>query len=202
MSDNKKDKKEKDEKNEKDPYKKYKDFQWEDADGFKNGPIGDENRKCRDVLCCVIFLAFLFACVFVGLYSYDKGDPNIILYPYDDDGRQCGREDYKDYKYIYFYEAKENVKSIKLGGVLNAFCVKECIKTKIPEGQTYMTFDCKTTSKKTDCNVDEDNYYTSRNFIGRFCIPWTAKDEKPYDPIEDEKIKKREMVKFMLNTMP
>ena len=187
MSDKKKDKKEKNEKDPVDPYQKYKDFQWEDADGFKNGPIGDENRKCRDVLCCIIFFAFLIACVFVGLYSYDKGDPNIILYPYDDDGRQCGREDYKDYKYIYFYEAKENVKSIKLGGVLNAFCVKDCIKTKIPEGQTYMTFDCKTTSKKTDCNVDEDNYYTSRNFIGRFCIPWTAKDEKPYDPIEDEK---------------
>ena len=44
MSDNKKDKKKKDEKNEKDPYQKYKDFQWEDADGFKNGPVGDENR--------------------------------------------------------------------------------------------------------------------------------------------------------------
>ena len=33
-----------------DPYKKYKEFQWEDADKFKNGPISDENRQCKDML--------------------------------------------------------------------------------------------------------------------------------------------------------
>jgi hypothetical protein len=151
MSDKKKDKKEKNEKDPVDPYQKYKDFQWEDADGFKNGPIGDENRKCRDILCCIIFLAFLFACVFVGLYSYDKGDPNIILYPYDDDGIQCGIGDYKDYKYIYFYRAKEDAKDLKVGSMLSAFCVKECINTKISgeDEDSYMPFDCKPTKKKT-----------------------------------------------------
>ena len=170
-----------------DPYQKYKDFKWEDADGFKNGPIGDENRKCRDVLCCIIFFAFLLACVFVGLYSYDKGDPNIILFPYDDDGNQCGRGLYKDYKYIYFYKAKEDAKKVKLGSALSAFCVSDCFQEKLSDTETEKVFDCKPTKLKTDCSVSKENYYTSRKFIGRFCIPWTAKEEEKYDPIEDEK---------------
>ena len=173
------------EKNPNDPYQKYKDFKWEDADGFKNGPIGDENRKCRDVLCCIIFFAFLLACVFVGLYSYDKGDPNIILFPYDDDGNQCGRGLYKDYKYIYFYKAKEDAKKVKLGSALSAFCVSDCFQEKLSDTETEKVFDCKPTKLKTDCSVSKENYYTSRKFIGRFCIPWTAKEEEKYDPIED-----------------
>ena len=175
------------EKNPNDPYQKYKDFKWEDADEFKNGPIGDENRKCRDVLCCIIFFAFLLACVFVGLYSYDKGDPNIILFPYDDDGNQCGRGLYKDYKYIYFYKAKEDAKKVKLGSALSAFCVSDCFQEKLSDTETEKVFDCKPTKLKTDCSVSKENYYTSRKFIGRFCIPWTAKEEEKYDPIEDEK---------------
>ena len=173
------------EKNPNDPYQKYKDFKWEDADGFKNGPIGDENRKCRDVLCCIIFFVFLLACVFVGLYSYDKGDPNIILFPYDDDGNQCGRGLYKDYKYIYFYKAKEDAKKVKLGSALSAFCVSDCFQEKLSDTETEKVFDCKPTKLKTDCSVSKENYYTSRKFIGRFCIPWTAKEEEKYDPIED-----------------
>ena len=173
------------EKNPNDPYQKYKDFKWEDADEFKNGPIGDENRKCRDVLCCIIFFAFLLACVFVGLYSYDKGDPNIILFPYDDDGNQCGRGLYKDYKYIYFYKAKEDAKKVKLGSALSAFCVSDCFQEKLSDTETEKVFDCKPTKLKTDCSVSKENYYTSRKFIGRFCIPWTAKEEEKYDPIED-----------------
>ena len=173
------------EKNPNDPYQKYKDFKWEDADEFKNGPIGDENRKCRDVLCCIIFFVFLLACVFVGLYSYDKGDPNIILFPYDDDGNQCGRGLYKDYKYIYFYKAKEDAKKVKLGSALSAFCVSDCFQEKLSDTETEKVFDCKPTKLKTDCSVSKENYYTSRKFIGRFCIPWTAKEEEKYDPIED-----------------
>ena len=39
-----------------DPYQKYKDFKWENPDQFKNGPVGDDSRKCRDCICCIIFL--------------------------------------------------------------------------------------------------------------------------------------------------
>ena len=39
-----------------DTYQKYKDFKWQNPDQFKNGPLGDDNRKCRDCICCIIFL--------------------------------------------------------------------------------------------------------------------------------------------------
>ena len=38
-----------------DPYQKYKDFKWQNPEQFKNGPIDDETRKCRDCICCIIF---------------------------------------------------------------------------------------------------------------------------------------------------
>ena len=36
------------EKGEYDPNKKYRDFKWEKPDEFKNGPLGDDKRHCRD----------------------------------------------------------------------------------------------------------------------------------------------------------
>ena len=41
------------------------------------------------------------------------------------------------------------------------------------------------TKAKKDCLVSEKNFYTSRKFIGRFCIPWSAEEDE-YDPIEDK----------------
>ena len=44
------------EKGEYDPNKKYRDFKWEKPDEFKNGPLGDDKRHCRNCLCCIIFV--------------------------------------------------------------------------------------------------------------------------------------------------
>ena len=95
----------------KDPYKKYKEFKWSNPDVFKNGPLSDENRKCRDILCCLLFIIFLIACVVVAVLGFRNGDPSLILYPYDEDGNECGRNETKDYKYLYFYNSIENFKN-------------------------------------------------------------------------------------------
>ena len=74
------------EKGEYDRNKKYRDFKWEKPDEFKNGPLGDDKRHCRDCLCCIIFVLFLCGCVVVCAMGVKGGDPNLVLYPYDEDG--------------------------------------------------------------------------------------------------------------------
>ena len=95
-----------------DPHKRYKEFKWENPDQFKNGPVGDDSRKCRDCICCIIFIILFAACVFVGYLGFTKGDPTALLYTYDEDGNACGhKEGYEDYKFLYFYSVLSGVSS-------------------------------------------------------------------------------------------
>ena len=109
------------EKGEYDPNKKYRDFKWEKTDEFKNGPLGDDKRHCRDCLCCIIFVLFLCGCVVVCVMGVKGGDPNLVLYPYDEDGKQCGRDEYKDYKFLYFYNVVGNLQNFNAKEAINAF---------------------------------------------------------------------------------
>jgi choline transporter-like protein 2/4/5 len=51
---------------------------------LENGPI--ENRSCRDILCCLLFLAAVVAMFVIGIYGYTQGDPSRLARPYDSDG--------------------------------------------------------------------------------------------------------------------
>ena len=65
-----------------DPYQKYKDFKWENPEQFKNGPIDDDSRKCRDVICCIIFILIVILCVIVAAFGFIKGEPSKLFYFY------------------------------------------------------------------------------------------------------------------------
>ena len=172
-----------------DPYQKYKDFQWENPDEFRNGPIGDESRKCRDIICCIFFIVFLVVCVVVAILGFVKGHPSYLLYPYDEDGKACGHsEGYEDYPYLYFYSVVSNVKSLNTDSIINGVCVKECPKQALPEGAQNFPISCHHTSKKTDCNVEAINYYQSKVVLNRICFPMND-DEIQFDPAHQRKIK-------------
>lgn len=66
-----------------------------------NGPVPD--RGCTDLLCCLIFMAFLVGMVGVSGYGYLKGDPYLLLTPWDADSNGCGySNDTLDYPFLYF----------------------------------------------------------------------------------------------------
>ena len=167
----------------KDPYEKYRTPNWEENE-FENGPLGDEKRVCRDCVCCIIFVVFLLSLVYVAVFSFDKGDPNLVLYPYDEDSHQCGKGDLKDYPYLYFYKAKDNLKKAITRREINAFCLTECPKEELNETQSSITLPCYPTEQNKDCMVTKSNYYTSKKFINRFCFPAKAEEEN-YDPLKD-----------------
>ena len=56
-----------------DPYQRYKDFKWQNPDQFKNGPIDDDSRKCRDCICCFIFIIIFLLCIVVAIFGFKKG---------------------------------------------------------------------------------------------------------------------------------
>ena len=49
------------------------------------------DRKCTDIICCIIFLAYFLLMLAIGAYGLAEGDPLKIITPFDSDGNQCGQ---------------------------------------------------------------------------------------------------------------
>jgi len=140
-------------------------------DELANGPI--EKRSCRDVLCCLIFIAFMGGMIAVAAYGISAGQPNLLGRGYDGDSKMCGiATGYESYPYLYFAYPVS-------GYLFNTVCVKAC-----PVDHSS-TLDCKTNSYHTDCaehigNSYDGNHklimYASTGFLNRLCIPTAAVD--------------------------
>ena len=173
-----------------DPYQKYKDFKWQNPDQFKNGPVGDDNRKCRDCICCIIALIFFAACAFVGFLGFKKGNPTALLYTYDEDGNACGHsEGFEDYPYLYFYQVISGATSLDTDQLLNGICVKECPNEKLNKNthsSIGYTLNCHPTKKNQNCHVIYSNYYESKAILNRLCFPY-SNDELKFDPVNQRK---------------
>ena len=166
-----------------DPYQKYKDFKWENPDQFKNGPVGDDSRKCRDCVCCIIFLVIVAACGFIGFLGFTKVQPTALLYTYDEDGNACGHsEGYEDYKFLYFYSVVSGALSVDTDAIIKGVCVKECPTQKLDKNlNPTFTLPCKTNTKKTNCEINYIDYYESKEILGRLCFPASKEEEEEYD---------------------
>jgi hypothetical protein len=121
---------------------------------LNNGVI--ENRRCNDILFCLVFCAFIFGCIVVAALGFTEGDPNLVLYPYDEDGVQCGTKPNEKYKYLYFYNSVSNLKSvINLTDVAQGICVSTCPDYYKP------VIDCRSTKKNPLCTITTENFYFS-----------------------------------------
>ncbi len=45
------------------------------------------DRGCTDILCCLIFLAFIVGMFGAGFYGYKNGAPIVLLTAWDADGK-------------------------------------------------------------------------------------------------------------------
>ena len=177
--------------NKNDLYSDYKNFKWAETEKLRNGPFGDESRKCRDCICCIIFIIFFIGCLLTAAVGFGFGKPKKILYPYDEDGHACGYDKgYEDYKMLYFYNVIENLQKLKVKNIVNAFCVKECPIMKYDKKEyanKKIFLNCIKTSNNPDCNVTYKNYYRSKELLKRFCFPSDA-DKEEFDPTTQEKL--------------
>ena len=172
-------------------YDKYKNYKWKDPEKLRNGPYGDESRKCRDCLFCIIFIIFFIGCLIIALIGFVLGKPKKILYSYDEDGHACGFDKgYEKHKMLYFYNVIENLEKFKLKKIVNAFCVDECPSTKYNKEEykdKNITLNCKPTEDNPNCTVSFKNYYKSKSLLKRFCFP-SDTDKEEFDSETQEKI--------------
>ena len=99
---------------------------------MNNGPV--EDRSCTDVICCLVFLAFLVGLVGVSGYGLVYGDPMLFLTMWDADGNGCGASGNATEEYPYLYwpiidldKAKNDKGQIDVKELLKfGTCVKEC----------------------------------------------------------------------------
>jgi solute carrier family 44 (choline transporter-like protein), member 2/4/5 len=140
-------------------------------DELENGPI--ENRKCTDVLCCLIFIGFIIAWLVCGFYGFANGNPALLTYPYDCYGNQCGRPSTAGANYPYLYYPFPIPQMIDY-----RVCVKNC-----PVSTDNTTL-CLSSSGPKNCTLQwsefsNDTSYASTNkgiynsvlYLNRFCLP-------------------------------
>ena len=155
------------------------------TDKMGNGPVQD--RSCTDILCCLVFVAFIVGMVGTSGYGFLYGKPELLLTAWDADGNGCGyNATTKDYPYLYF-------PSIDLESLKNAtndpsmesvtevlrysMCVKEC-----PKGIEEETINCKMPKAFSNilgyfdqCVFLIEKYYEFRYptilFANSYCVP-------------------------------
>ena len=161
-----------------DPYQKYKDFKWQNPDQFKNGPIDDESRKCRDCVCCIIFILLFALFIVVAAFGFWKGQPSKLLYFYDDTGHACGHDEgYENYPYLYFTSVISGLAGFDTEQIIKGVCVSSCPNKTLEPEESYR-LDCKFGDDR--CVVEYKDYYESKQFLNRICFP-KSNDEVHYN---------------------
>lgn len=133
------------------------------SEDLRDGPV--QRRRCTDLLWLLVFLGFLTAFIIVSTVGFSKGDPQLLIYPYDSSGNQCGRPDKvtQAYAYLYYTEPGFN-NDLKV-------CVKACPR------DFSSALECYPNGHVPTC----PSPYPTNGFLKRFCIP----DKSQYDGNHD-----------------
>jgi hypothetical protein len=97
-----------------------------------------DGRKCTDILCLIIFFAFLGAMGYLTAYAHSHGNLEKLTAPLDGHGKFCGEDpdkNFKDYPYLYLSNLLGKPNAIFASGI----CVKTC--------------PMKATQTKTECYI-------------------------------------------------
>lgn len=157
-------------------------------ESVRDGPI--VHRHCTDLLCCLIFTAFFITLITIGIIGFTKGDPDLLIYPYDSSGHQCGRPDRDTHSYKYIYYAAANIQDDIDDYKKYRICLKHCPKEDDEELECYNNDYVACNSKSTGFIItDGDSNYTSKAYetnslYKRFCVPDDDKDY--FDDVLDD----------------
>lgn len=143
---------------------------------LQDGPA--PNRKCTDILCCILFCVYWVGMLYLGYQGYKHGDPSKLAIPYDPDHHACGVDPgYEDYGKIYFVAPTPKT-------LHRTVCVSEC-----PTNQTKV-LDCKVNSQVKTCEAKYDSninntvmIYPTIPLFDRMCLPM---DKAKFKQIADE----------------
>lgn len=100
----------------------------------KCGMIKSEDRKCRDILCCFIFVVFWLGMVVVATLGMKNGNPKKLVFGTDYIGGICGVDELEHLPKIFYPEMADNILEATQEGIplsdirFTGICVKDCPK--------------------------------------------------------------------------
>jgi choline transporter-like protein 2/4/5 len=91
----------------------------------------DSNRRPRDVLFCLVFLAFWVGMVVVAGFAFDRGQPFALLYGLDYEGDVCATGAKSELEVQYWpnlQRVSDTVESVGVAGLYQAprICLRKC----------------------------------------------------------------------------
>lgn len=98
------------------------------------GGINMDNRKCTDVIMCIVFVVFIGLLGYITNFSLAEGDPIKIITPFDSQGNKCGFNnltsgvDMTEYRFKFLPNIMDKI-SLATDAKYEAVCVKECPKS-------------------------------------------------------------------------
>ncbi|XP_054160614.1 choline transporter-like protein 5 [Oppia nitens] len=75
-----------------------------------NGPT--DKRSCTDIFFLIIFIAFISGWIVIAFIGYSNGNPEKLIYPTDSYGDICGRGQYHDRPYLFFFNLLKCAKNL------------------------------------------------------------------------------------------
>ena len=118
---------------------------------------------------CIIFAVFLTGMGFCTSWGYMNGNPHKLVAPIDGDGNICGvTPGFEDYHYLFIGDIHTVVHTPSTVSLFHyGVCSKTCPETR---EESMTNFDCKTTTRVTSCDQDDQSAYAGYDIMG-YCVP-------------------------------
>ncbi|EDV27594.1 uncharacterized protein TRIADDRAFT_53446 [Trichoplax adhaerens] len=147
------------------------------------GPIA--NRGCTDIICCLLFTAYVLGLFVLGVFAFINGNPSRLIYPTDSYGNLCGSGNMADKPYLLFFNIMECTKA---SGVFQfqcptqQICVKSCPTTNMdgirsPANETVCVYHVTASSPSSTDRTNQVRdgvcapFYLKSTSQVRRCIP-------------------------------
>ncbi|XP_076274433.1 choline transporter-like 2 isoform X3 [Rhynchophorus ferrugineus] len=148
------------------------------------GPI--KNRSCTDIICLLLFLAFLVAWVGLGVWAIQRGDLKLLAVPTDSNGLRCGiDEEVKNKSYLFFFDISKcfSIATPFSGCDTPQICVSSCPKTTYIEGKNDIS------EAEPFCNPKDKTecpkWFVNSEPVSARCIPNITAIESAIDDIKN-----------------
>ncbi|KAK9875143.1 hypothetical protein WA026_005934 [Henosepilachna vigintioctopunctata] len=128
------------------------------------GPL--KHRSCTDVLCLLLFLAFVGCWIGIGIYAFKNGDPSSILIPKASNGLRCGKDSTVINKpYLFFFDLTKCIgPSVPFTGCPTLqICVEKC-----PDKKYFKDL--------SDTKVDRSSVETGIVQLGTYRVNQSSED--------------------------
>jgi len=150
-------------------------------DNHADDGSGVAKRGCTDVLCLLVFIAFLGAMGHVTHYAVKNGNPKRLTHGFDFGGKLCGVDAGVEASPFLYYCPNSVVGSIPLGLNLKApVCVSKC-PTGDSETVTCLSQTAPAVQPATSVNPNQTvvltqgvvqmQTYATKPILGLYCIP-------------------------------